>query len=119
MQELADTDSRVSIIKGGTTYEGRDIIGVKVVFAPGNENRGVFLESNIHAREWYTIFLQSATTVDYIFRITNAVTTWMLDQLLTSTDPNVRQVAESHDWYIFPVVNPDGYVYTHTTVSFL
>lgn len=43
----------------------------------------------------------------------------MLDQLLTSTDPNVRQIANTHDWYIFPVVNPDGYVYTHTTVIFL
>lgn len=56
LQELADSDSRVTIIKGGTTYEGRDIIGVKVVFAEGNENRGVFLESNIHAREWYYIY---------------------------------------------------------------
>lgn len=41
------------MLKGGTSYEGRDIIGIKIVLAPGNENRGVFLESNIHAREWY------------------------------------------------------------------
>lgn len=41
----------------------------------------------------------------------------MLNQFLTSTDPDIRQIAESNDWYIFPVVNPDGYEYTHTTVN--
>lgn len=54
MRELAATDERVTLLHGGTTYEGREILGVKVVFAPGNENRGVFLEANIHAREWYS-----------------------------------------------------------------
>ncbi|RZC37059.1 Peptidase M14 and/or Propep M14 domain containing protein [Asbolus verrucosus] len=89
----------VSLIKGGTSYEGRDIIGVHVSFAPGNENKSVFVDGNIHACEW----------------ISSAVVTYILNQLLTNTDPNVRQVAESHDWYIFPVINPDGFVYTHTT----
>lgn len=52
------------------------------------------------------------------YRITNAVTTWILQELLSSTDPRVRQMADSHDWYIFPVVNPDGYAYTHDTVKY-
>ncbi|RZC41101.1 zinc carboxypeptidase [Asbolus verrucosus] len=47
--------------------------------------------------------------------ISSAVATWVLNQLLTSEDPNVRQIAESHDWYVFPVFNPDGFVYSHTT----
>lgn len=25
-------------------------------------------------------------------------------------------MAERYDWYIFPVTNPDGFVYSHTTV---
>ncbi|KAJ3662738.1 hypothetical protein Zmor_007069 [Zophobas morio] len=89
----------VTLISAGRTYEGRDILGVKVSYSPANENRTAFIESNIHAREW----------------ITSAVATWTLNELLTSNEPNVRQVAESHDWYFVPVFNPDGFVYTKTT----
>lgn len=76
-------------------------MGVKVSFSPNNENNAVFIEAGIHAREW----------------ISPATVTFMLNELLTSTDPNVRAVAESHDWYVVPVTNPDGYEYTHTTVG--
>lgn len=57
--------------------------------------------SGIHAREW----------------IAPATVTYILNELLTSTDPSVRDIAESYDWYVFPSVNPDGYEYTHTHVS--
>ncbi|XP_031356790.1 zinc carboxypeptidase-like [Photinus pyralis] len=87
----------VKLVVGGRSYEGREILGVHVSFKSGN--KGVFLEGGIHAREWI-----SPATVSFI-----------LHQLLTSTDPAIRAVAESRDWYVFPVVNPDGYVYTHTT----
>ncbi|KAJ8919789.1 hypothetical protein NQ315_006318 [Exocentrus adspersus] len=89
----------VTLLQGGTSYEGRQILGVRVSFSSSNLNRGVFLESLIHAREW----------------ITGAVTTYVLNELLTSTDPAVRRIAENHDWYVFPVFNPDGYVFTHTS----
>lgn len=89
----------VTVIEGGRTSEGRRILGVKLSFQPGNERRGVWLDSLIHAREW----------------IAGATTTFILNELLTSTDPGVREVADNHDWYIFPVINPDGYEYTHTT----
>ncbi|KYN42292.1 Zinc carboxypeptidase A 1 [Trachymyrmex septentrionalis] len=87
----------VQTIVGGNTWEGRKIKGVKVSFKANNP--GVFIESGIHAREW----------------ITPATAMYILHQLLTSNNTEVRAVAESHDWYIFPVFNPDGYVYTHTT----
>lgn len=100
LDSLAKTyPDKVKVIVAGTSYEGREIKGVKVSFAEGNP--GVFIEGNIHAREWVT-----AATVTYI-----------LNQLLTSKDPAVREMADRHDWYIFPVFNPDGFVYTHTTVS--
>lgn len=89
----------VQIVIGGRTYEGRQIRGVKVSFMANNP--GIFIEGGIHAKEWI-----SPATVMYI-----------LHQILTSKDADVRALAESHDWYIFPVFNPDGYVYTHTTVN--
>ncbi|XP_069700905.1 zinc carboxypeptidase-like [Periplaneta americana] len=87
----------VQPVVGGRTYEGRDIQGVKVSYKAGNPR--IFVESGIHAREW----------------IAPATATWILNQLLTSQDEDVRFVAENFDWYIFPSVNPDGYQYSHTT----
>ncbi|XP_077257112.1 zinc carboxypeptidase-like isoform X1 [Temnothorax americanus] len=88
---------KVQVVVGGRTHEGRQIKGVKVSFK--DNNPGIFIEGGIHAREWI-----SPATVMYI-----------LHQLLTNNDQDVRDLAESHDWYIFPVFNPDGYAYTHTT----
>lgn len=90
---------KIQIIEGGKTSQHRNITGVKLSFKANNP--GIFLEGGNHGREWI-----SPATVMYI-----------LHQLLTSNNSDVRQLAESHDWYIFPVFNPDGYVYTHTTVS--
>ncbi|KXJ75388.1 hypothetical protein RP20_CCG011859 [Aedes albopictus] len=81
----------------GHSYEGREVRAVKLSHNAGNP--GIFLESNIHAREW----------------ITSATTTWILNQLLTSTDPAIQELAQSYDWYILPVVNPDGLHYTKAT----
>lgn len=96
LDQLAREHPRqVQVIVGGRTHEGREMKGVKVSY--GRNKPGVFIEGGIHAREWI-----SPATVLYI-----------LTQLVKSTDPEVRQLAESHDWYIFPSFNPDGYVYTH------
>ncbi|KAF5299717.1 hypothetical protein FQA39_LY11512 [Lamprigera yunnana] len=94
MRNLAETYPEVTLVEGGRSYENRPILGVKVSFKPGNKI--VFLEGGIHAREW----------------IAPATVTYILDQLLTSTDPAVRSLAESRDWYVFPLVNPDGYEFS-------
>lgn len=89
----------------GTTYEGRPIRGVKISIGGATTDTdnsghkpGVFIEGGIHAREW----------------ISPAFVTYLANELLTSRISSVRWAAESHDWYIVPTVNPDGYVYTHT-----
>ncbi|XP_017086458.2 zinc carboxypeptidase [Drosophila eugracilis] len=79
----------------GQSYEGRTIRGIKISYK--SNNPGVFIESNIHAREW----------------ITSATATWLINEFLTSSDELVRDLAENHDWYIVPVLNVDGFVYTH------
>lgn len=87
----------VTRIKGGDTYEKRSIEGVKLSKNPSNP--AIFIESNIHAREW----------------ITSASTNWIINELLTSEDPEVQALLNNYNWYIFPVANPDGYEYTHST----
>ncbi|XP_055608876.1 zinc carboxypeptidase A 1-like [Uranotaenia lowii] len=94
LEKLALEYDQVELIEGGRSYENRTIKGVKVSYKKGNP--GIFLEGGIHAREW----------------ISPATVTYILNQLLTSEEEQVRKIAENYDWYIFPSVNPDGYVYT-------
>uniref|UniRef100_A0A1B0ABH3 Peptidase M14 domain-containing protein n=1 Tax=Glossina pallidipes TaxID=7398 RepID=A0A1B0ABH3_GLOPL len=79
----------------GNSYEGRPIRGIKI--AHKQDNPGIFIESNIHAREW----------------ITSATATWFINELLTSQDYKVRDLAENYNWYIIPVLNVDGFVFSH------
>lgn len=85
----------------GKSYEGRTLRAVKVSHKAGNPT--IFIESNIHAREW----------------ITAATVTYLLNELLTSNKTEIRYLANNYDFVIVPVMNVDGYVYTHTTVSLL
>ncbi|KFB45619.1 carboxypeptidase A2 [Anopheles sinensis] len=94
---VAQYPSVLSVDTIGQTYEGRDMKVIKLSYKPGNV--GIYIDANIHAREW----------------ITSATITWVLNELLTSEEPNVRFIAENYDWYIVPVANPDGFAYTHTT----
>ncbi|XP_032691325.1 zinc carboxypeptidase-like [Odontomachus brunneus] len=99
-QNLDDLAERypknVKIIVAGTTFEGRQIKGVKVSFKP-NKAPGVFLEGGTNAREW----------------MTPAVVMYITHQLLNND--HIKHKVRNYNWYIFPVFNPDGYVYTHTT----
>ncbi|XP_047362967.1 zinc carboxypeptidase-like [Vespa velutina] len=97
LDDLAeDYPDNVKVIIGGSSYEGRQIKGVKLSF--GRNKSGIVIEGGIHAREWI-----SPATVLYI-----------IDRLLNSADPEISSLAKAHDWYIFPSVNPDGYAYTYT-----
>lgn len=103
MSEVANAYSHVTTVKMGTSVEGRDINGIIINFDPNRQKPVAMLEGTLHAREW----------------ITPATVTWVVKELLTSTDPDVRFMAENLEWHVFPVVNPDGYVYTWNTVNIL
>lgn len=91
LDELVQTYSdRASIFNVGESFEGRMIKGVRIV--TNESNPAIFIESNIHAREW----ISSATAI------------WIINEILTSTDSSVRSIVDSVNWYIVPVVNVDG-----------
>lgn len=97
LESLAAKYPQVSLLDAGKTYEGRKILGIKISFKKGNS--GIFIEGGIHSREW----------------IGPATTTWIVNELLTSTTASVRDIAENYDWYIIPHANPDGYAYTRAS----
>lgn len=82
----------------GKSYEGRVIRGVKVNTG-GLAKKSIFFESMIHSYEW----------------IAPATTTWILNELLTSSDVEIQKLADRYEWYFVPVFNVDGYAYTWST----
>ncbi|XP_030371982.1 zinc carboxypeptidase-like [Scaptodrosophila lebanonensis] len=79
----------------GHSHEGRAIKSVKLSKKGGN--KAVFIEGNIHAMEW----------------ISSATVTYILNQLINSDDSKMQELSEKYDWIFVPMVNPDGFVYTH------
>ncbi|RVE53889.1 hypothetical protein evm_001551 [Chilo suppressalis] len=92
---ISNHSNVVTAITAGHSYEGRPIRGLKISHGPGR--RAVFLEGGIHAREWI-----SPATVNFI-----------TNELLKSDDELTNAAARDYDWYLFPVTNPDGYVWSH------
>ncbi|GBP92798.1 Zinc carboxypeptidase A 1 [Eumeta japonica] len=96
MEDLISSYPEATEIIGGISYEGRPIKGIRIYH--GRANKKIFLEGGIHSREWI-----SPATVAYI-----------ANELLTSPIDEIRDAAREYDWYIFPVTNPDGYIWTFT-----
>lgn len=94
--QIRDYPGVVTGFNYGTSFEGRQLRGVRIQHTPNT--RAVFIEANIHAREW----------------ISSATATYVINELLTSTNAEVRRMAQSYTWYIIPVANPDGYEFSHT-----
>ncbi|XP_037963440.2 zinc carboxypeptidase [Plutella xylostella] len=94
--------NNVKTVNIGVSTEQRQIKGVIIDLKPDDRAEKPLtgmIEGGIHSREW----------------ISPATVTWIIKEFLTSTDPGVKQMAESFVWHIFPSINPDGYAYTFTT----
>ncbi|XP_026494162.2 uncharacterized protein LOC113399282 [Vanessa tameamea] len=90
----------VTSVTMGTSFENRPIKGIIIDYGQTRNDTLIgMLQGTLHAREW----------------ITTATITWIIKEFLTSTNRDVRALAENFQWHLFPVVNPDGYVYTFTT----
>ncbi|XP_038222553.1 zinc carboxypeptidase A 1-like isoform X2 [Zerene cesonia] len=85
----------VSVKSIGKSYEGRDLKVLRI--SNGQKtNKAVFIDGGIHAREW----------------ISPATVTFLINQIAENFDEESDEI-KNIDWYFLPVVNPDGYEYTH------
>jgi carboxypeptidase A4 len=88
------------VISAGKSVEGRDIKGIHIWGSGGKgSQKAVVWHSTVHAREW----------------ITTMVNEYAAYQLLTSTDATTAAFKNKYDFYIFPVVNPDGFYFTQNS----
>jgi murein tripeptide amidase MpaA len=111
----------VELVHIGRSYEGRPLIVVKLTFPSSSdepepriknyrkgskrkekrsEKPAVFIEAGAHAREW----------------VTSASGLWIVDKLLRVIDNNETaemDALKAVDWFIMPLLNPDGYEFSH------
>ena len=87
---LISTNNDIAKESIGKSYENRDIWIYKR--GVGENKPIIFILGTQHAREW-----MSPMCSVYILE---KIPQWILD---------------THELHVIPVVNPDGYIYTHTT----
>ncbi|XP_076352803.1 carboxypeptidase B-like [Tachypleus tridentatus] len=100
IEEIAKNHAIASIQHIGTSVEGNSIIGLKIGSAStsGTQKQAVWIDAGIHAREW----VAPSTALYIIHYLVNGY----------GIDKKVTKLINTYDWYIFPVVNPDGYKYS-------
>jgi extracellular matrix protein 14 len=95
------------IVSIGTSYEGREILGLRIGKQQSSENdplgprKTLLITGGVHAREWISV--SSANYLAYTL-----ITQYGKKSIYTN-------MIDSFDWIFVPVVNPDGYEYTWTT----
>lgn len=90
------------IVNVGTSVQGRPLTGIHIWGSGGKGSRpAVVIHGNVHAREW----------------ITSMSTEYFAWQLLTkyASDATIKSYVDKFDFYITPIGNPDGFVYSQTT----
>ncbi|KAK0631077.1 zinc carboxypeptidase [Bombardia bombarda] len=98
---VAAYPTQARIVTAGNSLNGRAITGIQFW---GSSGRGVkpavVFHGTVHAREW----------------VGTMTTEYMAYNLLTNYASNaeIKGFVDKYDFYIFPVVNPDGFVYTQT-----
>ena len=93
------------LVKLGTTYQGRDILALKVTQGARGQKDGsrpaVIYSSTQHAREWIAPEMTRRIMNTYLQR-------W------AANDKPTKKLLQSTELWFVPVLNPDGYEYTFT-----
>ncbi|XP_037034515.1 carboxypeptidase B-like isoform X2 [Bradysia coprophila] len=87
----------------GKSFERRDIKSITI--SDGQRSNGtkstILVDAGIHAREW----------------IAPATALYIIHELVENYSKN-QKLLENLNWIVVPVLNPDGYEYTHTQERF-
>ena len=75
----------------GTTYEGRSINMLKISLNDGKKKAAIWMDCGVHSRE----------------RISPAFCMYAIDQIIRQPE----ELLYMFDFYIVPILNPDGYAY--------
>ncbi|XP_003254041.1 carboxypeptidase O [Nomascus leucogenys] len=84
----------------GVTYETHPMYYLKISQPSGNPKKIIWMDCGIHAREW----------------IAPAFCQWFVKEILQNYKDNsrIRKLLRNLDFYVLPVLNIDGYIYTWT-----
>ncbi len=110
LQYLKDKEKEfpnlIEVIKIGTTYEGRDIVLVKISqnVKDADKKPALLYTGSIHAREW----IGHELALKFIDHITKFAT----------IDPILEKSLSESTLYMVPCLNPDGYEYSREHFSF-
>ncbi|KAK4214253.1 hypothetical protein QBC37DRAFT_342421 [Rhypophila decipiens] len=98
---VAQYPSQSEIVTSGNSVGGRPITGIHFWGSAGKSKKpAVVLHGTVHAREWV-----STMTVEYLGY--NLLTNY-------ASNTEIKGFVDKYDFYVFPVVNPDGFVYSQT-----
>jgi hypothetical protein len=91
------------LVKLGTTYNGREILALKVTHGARGQRDGrrpaVLFSATQHAREWIAAEVDRRLMYHYVDGWRNG-------------DRKIRRLLQSTELWFVPVMNPDGYQYT-------
>uniref|UniRef100_A0A0K0FV92 Peptidase_M14 domain-containing protein n=1 Tax=Strongyloides venezuelensis TaxID=75913 RepID=A0A0K0FV92_STRVS len=85
----------VSVRLYGESYERRLLHYVKIGYSNGTEKPQIVIDAGMHAREW----------------VAHSSILIIVDNLVKNVE-KYKEILEKVDVIIFPVLNPDGYVYS-------
>uniref|UniRef100_A0A8C5R319 Carboxypeptidase O n=1 Tax=Leptobrachium leishanense TaxID=445787 RepID=A0A8C5R319_9ANUR len=85
----------------GETYEKRPIFYFKVGWPSDKKKKVIWMDCGIHAREWIAV----------------AFCQWFIKEILENqnSNPVIRKALHNVDFYVVPVLNIDGFIYSWTT----
>ncbi|KAG5984613.1 hypothetical protein E4U55_004055, partial [Claviceps digitariae] len=91
------------IVTSGHSLQGEPITGLHIFSGKGGAKQkkpAVVFHGTVHAREW----------------IASMVVEYMTHELITKygSDHNITAFVDKYDFYMFPIVNVDGFKYTQT-----
>ncbi|XP_017293120.1 carboxypeptidase O-like [Kryptolebias marmoratus] len=97
-QIVKDHPDLVTRVEYGKTYEKRTISLLKIGLNTEAKKKAIWMDCGIHAREW----------------IAPAFCQYFVNQILQSykTDAKMQEMMKNVDFYVTPVLNIDGYIYT-------